>query len=265
MKRRRRNTEEAQATPEATPEAAPAALPDPTSKYHLLNLPGEIKNAIYEYCIQGEITVEISTTQRINSIRDWPRNWRLTTFEGHPEEKEGDVREFALFKTCRQIRYETLPILAKLGHTCLYVDVLGAFKVELVDMLPVAYTANIREIRLWKYVTSLKSQTLTTALPQLEKIVLDYTTQALADVVERKGPWARAWLRSNGHGPVKELVTRLYKRERNNLTKSDPDRQVTLSIRVPFGRFKVTLAIPTNTRVAGFQPVDVAGDYSIVS
>lgn len=41
----------------------------------------------------------------------------MTIFEGHPEEKEGDQKELALAKTCRQIRFESLPVLAKIGHS----------------------------------------------------------------------------------------------------------------------------------------------------
>jgi hypothetical protein len=260
MKRRRRNTAKTKATPST-------AAPNPKPHTHFFDLPGEIRNKIYEYCIDGDITVEIFTKKRINSISQWPKNWGFTTFDGRPEDKDGDVHEFALSKTCRQIRYETLPVLAKVGHTCLYVDVLGAFRAELMAPLPAAYLANIREMRLWKFVPSLRAQTLTKALPGLRSILLDFTSQALVDLVGSRGPWRRWFLETHYvHNLVKGLAGKMYKTERQNLTRSAPDRQVALKVRIPFGRFKVSVRnwLLRGARSNDLSRTQIAAEYTIV-
>lgn len=147
---------------------------------HLLALPGEIKNRIYEFCVDEEVTVEFTADHRLITLGQWKRKWTMIIFEGHPEKRGGDPKEFPLAKTCRQVRFEILPTLAQLGHNCLHVPLSARFSAQMITPLPQAFMGNVKELRLWKNVPTLKNQTLTHALPTLERLILDFHSQKFA-------------------------------------------------------------------------------------
>lgn len=117
---------------------------------HLLTLPGEVANIIYEYCTDDDITVEVSADGFLTSMAKWKKKWKLNIFEGHPEQKDGDPKELVLTKICRQIRFEALPILARVGHNSFQIPIHGPFTAQVIAPLPQAYLGNIREVHLWK-------------------------------------------------------------------------------------------------------------------
>lgn len=211
---------------------------------HLLTLPGEIKNRIYEFCIDEEVTIEISSDKPLGSITQWRKAWTITTFEGRPEEQDGDCKEFALMKTCRQIRFEVLPILAKLGHSCLYVPLYGHFNAQMIAPLPQAFLGNIRQLRLWKTRPTLKDQTLTPALPALESLVLELKPQKLGKHLgaRHRYSWTSWHMTSRRvHEKLEDLVSDIYERESNYLAETEPNRIIALDMRVPYGSFSVPI------------------------
>lgn len=236
---------------------------------HLLALPGEVKNRIYELCIDEEVTVELTTDQVLNTLAQWKRKWTVTIFEGRPEDQEGDRKEFALTKTCRQIRFEILPILAELGHSCLYVPLSSRFSASMIAPLPQAYVGNVREIHLWKTTPTLKNQTLTRALPALERIILEFHSQSLAnllggqDHIRQDGDWSRwfSGLRGarNVISKLKQQVVSTYQQESVYLEKTEPDRKVALVIRVPYGSFRMS-AMKRGGLIKNFE-----SDHTLVS
>ena len=213
----------------------------------LLTLPGEVKNAIYEYCIDDEATVEITADRFLNNIKAWHKEWKVIIFEGRPEQKEGAPKEFALAKTCRQIRFEVLPILAEFGHSCLYVPLYGPFNPQMMEPLPQPYVGNIRELRLWKTAPTLKGQTLTPALPALESLILDFHPQFLTKSLGRQfrfRDWPRFWclsymMQHNVIGTLKKLAAKTYACESDYLNETEPDREIGLQLRIPYGSFSV--------------------------
>ena len=223
---------------------------------HFLTLPGEIKNRIYEYCIDEEVTVEISAKKFLNSIAGWKKNWRITIFEGHPEVKEGKPTPFALTKTCRQIRFEVLPILAKLGHSCLYAGLYGPFTSEMLAPLPQPYLGNIRELRVWKTKPTLENQTLTPELPALESLILDYHPQYLgkllggANQIRFSRTWSSSFMsRNNVIGKLEKLVADTFRRERGYLAETiSAERDISLQMRVPYGAFSVPISHEPHAR-----------------
>lgn len=222
---------------------------------HLLTLPGEVKNLIYEFCIDEEVSVEISAPTFLNNIAGWKKKWKITIFEGHPEVPEGQPKQFALTKTCRQIRYEVLPILARLGHSCLYVPMYGPFTAEMVAPLPQPYLGNIRQLRIWKTSPTLKNQTLTSALPALESLILDFHPQYLAkhlggkDAVRFRDSWSFSYMaRHNIFTKLQHIVEDTFDRERAYLAATAGDREIALKMHVPYGSFSVPTGNGPNAR-----------------